>query len=441
MPSSPSVLATIARAQQERALRIKLAGNLSTFPPELFGLAEHLEVLDLADNQLSSLPANFARFKELRILFLSNNQFQHVPKVLADCPKLEMIAFKNNNISELAEDVLPVDTRWLILTDNQITQLPQSMGKLYRLQKLALGGNQISCLPESMQHCRNLELARLSANQLSSLPDWLLQLPKLSWLAFAGNAMPRPATASPVPNISMADIQLAEQIGEGASGIIYKARWITRPSGVEDSSIAVKLFKGAITSDGYPQDELNCCLRAGEHPNLIKVLAQIDEDKQLGLVMELIPTSFSNLGLPPSLITCTRDTFSEGTAFSLLDITRISLNMANTMQHLHSNKVSHGDIYAHNTMINTQADVLFGDFGAASELSLLPEAQQLAMQKIEVRAFGCLMEDMLAICAEEKTLLKQQLTVLKDLCMQEDIEQRPSFTELQSSLSALLKSD
>lgn len=439
MPSSTAVLTAIFHAKQERALRIKLADNLSAFPSELFELAEHLEILDLADNQLSSLPADFARFTQLRILFLSNNQFQHVPTVLADCPLLEMIAFKNNCITEFAEDALPLATRWLILTDNKITQLPQSMGKLHRLQKLALGGNQISSLPESMQHCTKLELARLSANQLSSLPDWLLRLPKLSWLAFAGNAMPRPATASPVPNISMQDIQLGKQIGEGASGVIYKAQWVKQPERVENSSIAVKLFKGAITSDGYPQDELNCCLRAGEHPNLIKVVAQIDENDQLGLVMELITPNFSNLGLPPTLVTCTRDTFPAGTVFKLADIARISLNMANTMQHLHSNQVSHGDVYAHNTMINAQADVLFGDFGAASDLSLLPEAQQLAMQRIEVRAFGCLMEDMLNVCAEEtqQTEHKQQLTVLKDQCIQENTALRPSFDEVQNSLCAL----
>lgn len=301
MLGSSSLSKIIASAKQNKTLSIKLEDKLSTFPAELFELAEHLEVLDLTNNQLSELPPHFANFQQLRILFLSNNQFRHVPSVLAGCPKLEMIAFKNNHITDFAEDSLPIDTRWLILTDNQITHLPKSMGKLHRLQKLALGGNQINSLPESMQHCQNLELARLSANKLSHLPNWLLQLPKLSWLAFSGNAMPHAATASLVPHVSMTDIQLEKKIGEGASGLIYQARWRKKPTGLATSkhSIAVKLFKGTITSDGYPEDELNCCLSAGAHPNLIKVLAKIDAPEQLGLVIELIPASFSNLGQPP----------------------------------------------------------------------------------------------------------------------------------------------
>ena len=123
MPSLTSPSDIIATALANKAPRIKIAAQLQEFPPALFELTEHLEILDLADNQLSQLPEDFGRFKKLRILFLSNNQFQHIPAVLADCPKLEMIAFKNNRISEFSEDTLPVDTRWLILTDNQITQL------------------------------------------------------------------------------------------------------------------------------------------------------------------------------------------------------------------------------------------------------------------------------------------------------------------------------
>ena len=298
MPSATTPSEIIATALSQQATRIKLAANLKKFPDELFQLAEHLETLDLADNQLNQLPKDFGRFKKLRILFLSNNQFQHIPAVLADCPALEMIAFKNNGITEFGEDVLPIDTRWLILTGNQIKQLPESIGKLHRLQKLALGGNQIRKLPDSMRHCKNLELARLSANQLQTLPDCLLELPKLAWLAFAGNTMPRSVVSSTVPNTNMSDIQLKEKIGEGASGIIYAAHWR------DQAQVAVKLFKGAITSDGYPQDELDCCLQVGEHPHLIQVLAQVDDEDQLGMVMELIPSTYCNLGLPPSLASC-----------------------------------------------------------------------------------------------------------------------------------------
>ncbi len=422
--------------------RLKLAENLKEFPREIFNLADSLEVLDLSNNQLSDLPFDLGRLQQLRILFLSNNQFDHIPAVLAECPKLEMISFKSNLVKTVAENALPKLTRWLILTDNKIEKLPHSMGELIRLQKLALAGNQLSELPSSMSHCKNLELARLSANKLTTLPDWLFQLPKLSWLAFSGNAPKNESTGELAPEnmikVSTSDIQFNHQLGEGASGVIHHANWIKQPVSLQgtDSSIAVKLFKGAVTSDGYPADELSCCLKAGEHSNLIKVISKIDQTDQLGLVMELIPNTFYNLGLPPSLLTCTRDTFKTGTQFSLDSITQITLQMANTMAHLHSQGVSHGDVYAHNTMVNDEASMLFGDFGAASNLSSLPILQKEAMESIEVRAFGCLLDDLLAQSNEQKTNeLYLMLTQLKNDCMQSALALRPKFSEIKELLA------
>ena len=77
---------------------IKIAAGLETFPQELYSLVDTLEVLDLTDNNLTTLPDDFDKFKKLKILFLSNNQFNHVPKILAKLPILSMIGMRNNKI-------------------------------------------------------------------------------------------------------------------------------------------------------------------------------------------------------------------------------------------------------------------------------------------------------------------------------------------------------
>lgn len=448
--------------KQAPITRVQIAENLTEFPVEIFELADSLEILDLSNNQLSNLPDQLDTLVNLRILFLTNNHFETIPAVLARCPKLEMISFKSNRLTHIDEGVLPRDTRWLILTDNKLRVLPESMGQLHRLQKLALAGNGLTHLPESMANCKNLELARLSANRLSAMPDWLFELPKLAWLAFSGNEFNRAEAAShsSVMTVALENIRLGELIGEGASGLIYQADWIKQPlklngnasdkSRDNNAPIAVKLFKGDITSDGYPQDELDCCLRAGEHDNLIKVIAQLDlsdAEAKLGLVMALIPKSFYNLGLPPTLQSCTRDTFESGTTFDLETIVKIIVQMAKTLAHLHKNTISHGDVYAHNTMVNDQADMLFGDFGAATNLMSLPQAQQSAMERIEVRAFGNLLEDLLQLneakTSDEQALyseLKQRLKELKNQCIRDDVEQRPSFSALLAQCEALTKS-
>jgi tRNA A-37 threonylcarbamoyl transferase component Bud32 len=421
--------------------RLTLSEDLTEFPMEIFSLANSLEVLDLANNQLTTLPDQLSSLKKLKILFLTNNNFETIPAVLAACPQLEMISFKSNKLTSIDEDVLPIRTRWLILTDNKISALPHSMGKLKRLQKLAFAGNQLQQLPDSMQNCKSLELIRLSANQLVTLPDWLFQLPNLAWLAFSGNKLTHSVhpVIDQIPSVSLQDFQLKQKLGEGASGVIHQATWLKKPSNINSNNdIAVKFFKGEITSDGYPIDELNNCLQAGEHKSLIKVIAKIMSKEQLALVMELIPASFYNLGLPPSLKTCTRDTFPNEAALEVTDITKIALSMADTLRHLHANNISHGDIYAHNTMVNENANMLFGDFGAASNLQVLPKNQQVAMQAIEVRAFGYLLDDLLPLCYHSKTTEHyKSLVTIKKSCMQEAPFKRPTFSKILEQLESL----
>lgn len=421
--------------------RLTLSENLTEFPMEIFSLANSLEVLDLSNNQLTTLPDQLSSLKKLKILFLTNNNFETIPAVLAACPQLEMISFKSNKLTSIDEDVLPIRTRWLILTDNKIAVLPNSMGGLTRLQKFAFAGNQLQQLPNTMENCKNLELIRLSANQLSMLPDWLFQLPKLAWLAFSGNSFSNvsPQITANMISVSREDFELKHKLGEGASGVIHQATWLKKPSTINSNNdIAVKLFKGEITSDGYPIDELNNCLQAGEHKSLIKVIAKIMSKEQLALVMELIPASFYNLGLPPSLKTCTRDTFPNEAALEVTDITKIALSMADTLRHLHANNISHGDIYAHNTMVDENANMLFGDFGAASNLQVLPKNQQVAMQAIEVRAFGCLLDDLLPLCHHSKiTEQYKPLVTIKDNCMEKDLLIRPTFSKIVEQLKSL----
>ena len=91
--------------------RLQLVEELTTFPDEIFTLADTLEVLDLSNNNLSDLPDEFASLTKLKRVFLSFNQFQHIPAVLAKCPSLIMIAFKGNKISEFAEHSLPLSTQ------------------------------------------------------------------------------------------------------------------------------------------------------------------------------------------------------------------------------------------------------------------------------------------------------------------------------------------
>ncbi|CAH6780849.1 Protein kinase [Vibrio chagasii] len=381
--------------------RLKLSEGLTEFPLEILGLADSLEILDLSGNQLSDLPEEISQLTHLRIIFASNNLFTHLPDVLGSLPKLEMIGFKTNQIKTVSEVSLPPLLRWLILTDNAIEVLPNSLGERPRLQKLALAGNQLRALPESMEKLSNLELVRLSANQLTEFPEFLIKLPKLAWLAFAGNPFCKhPSSLDSVPAVSSQSYSLNQVLGQGASGVISHASWLNRDFDFPQE-VAVKVFKGEVTSDGYPHDELEACLLAGHHNNLVKSIAQVEEQDYLALVMELIPSSYYNLGLPPTLETCTRDTFPEGFELPISQIDNIMTQMIDVFNHLHDNQVCHGDLYAHNTLVNEQGQMIFGDFGAATIYGYLTEEQQQGIRRIEARALKYFIDDLLTVCAKQ----------------------------------------
>ncbi|MFC7669117.1 protein kinase [Hymenobacter humi] len=210
----------------------------------------------------------------------------------------------------------------------------------------------------------------MQPTRLTALPDWLLAMPRLTWLAYAGNPFcERAETAAlaqhPIGAIDWAELAIEQQLGEGASGVIYQAQW--RKLGAPAANVAVKLFKGALTSDGLPHSEMAACISAGAHPNLIAVEGKVAQHptNAEGLVLELINPAFQNLAGPPSLASCTRDVYAPDTSFTLETALRLATGIAAAAAQLHANGILHGDLYAHNILTTEAGDALLGDFGAA----------------------------------------------------------------------------
>ena len=377
--------------------------GLEEFPREIFALADTLTMLDLSGNQLRALPDDLPRLHRLRILFCSNNPFETLPAVLGRCTSLDIIGFKANAIAHVPADALPADLRWLILSDNRIEQLPVTLGRCHRLQKLALAGNRLATLPASIARCERLELLRLSANRFATLadalPDGLLALPRLTWLAYAGNPFnaaqeARALAATPIAQIAWKDLQLGELLGEGASGHIHSARW--HPAGGADRPVAVKLFKGAVTSDGLPGSEMAACIAADVHAHVIGVEGRLFGHPQgaQGLVMGLIPPRYRSLAGPPSLASCTRDVYADDARFTAAQAHAIAQGAGDALAHLHAKGLMHGDFYAHNILVDDDAHALLGDFGAASFLPEDDAARREALVRIDRRALGVLAEEL-----------------------------------------------
>ncbi|MGY2218731.1 leucine-rich repeat-containing protein kinase family protein [Pseudomonas sp. SDO558_S425] len=433
-------LAQLKAGQLAGIKRLDLRCGLTEFPREIFDLADSLEILNLTGNALSSLPDDLHRLPHLRVLFCSENAFTELPQCLGQCAQLSMIGFKSNQISSVPATSLPPLLRWLILTDNHISQLPDELGERPLLQKLMLAGNHLEQLPQSLAQCKNLELIRIASNRMTRLPDWLLGLPSLTWLAYAGNPVEmavEEARHDATPNIPWSELVLGEVLGEGASGIIRKASWT--PPGGPAKAVAVKLYKGSITSDGSPLHEMHACIAAGLHANLIKVEGRVVDhpEGQAALVMQLIEPSYRNLAALPSLASCTRDIYEPTTRFSADVALRMARGIASVAAHLHAQGITHGDLYGHNILWNEAGECLLGDFGAASFHATVDSQETRALQRIEVRAFGVLLGELLErIDAGLNEQQRVALEALRDNCCQPDVLARPGFEEITSLLQS-----
>ncbi|WP_293635686.1 leucine-rich repeat-containing protein kinase family protein [Polaromonas sp.] len=431
--------------------RLRLSCGLETFPPEIFTLADTLEILDLSGNALSALPDDLARLHRLRIIFCSNNRFTELPAVLGRCAQLEMIGFRANRIGRVPAAALPPRLRALVLTDNQIAELPPALGRCTQLQKLMLAGNRLNALPPEMAACTRLELLRIAANRFTALPDWLLALPRLAWLAFAGNPLADAGEAgktaapadAPLARIDWASLQPGALLGEGASGVIRQALW---QRGDTALPVAVKLFKGALTSDGLPRHEMAACIGAGAHPALIAVHGRITGHPagSDGLVMALVAPRFGNLALPPSLDSCTRDVYDVRARFTPDAVLRLARGVASAAGQLHARGILHGDLYAHNILCADDGQALLGDFGAASFFPPDDAPLALALQRIEARAFSCLLEELLACCPAPASAQPSALAMMAALqadCAQPDTASRPLFADIVQRLGQCRQPD
>ena len=420
---------------------LKLRCGLTSFPREILELADTLEMLDLSGNALSALPHDLGRLGKLRIIFCSDNQFTELPTVLGDCPELSLVGFKANRIRKVSAAALPTQLRWLILTDNLLEELPAELGNCSQLQKMMLAGNRLRALPPQLANCQRLELLRIAANRLSELPPWLLSMPRLSWLAYSGNPFCAELetgaySKSPINDIAWSALALEQVLGEGASGVIHRAQ--LREAGGAARSVAVKLFKGAVTSDGLPDSEMAASIAAQAHPALIPVLGNVTDHPsgQTGLVMELIDPEFRNLAGPPSFASCTRDTYAPDTCFSLSALLQLVGALASAAQHLHGRGIMHGDLYGHNILCCAQGRALIGDFGAASFYASDGSATAQAIERLEVRAFACLLEELLERCPALPDEMQSLglLDALKRACLSDVHNDRPLFAAIHLQL-------
>jgi serine/threonine protein kinase len=117
---------------------------------------------------------------------------------------------------------------------------------------------------------------------------------------------------------------------------------------------------------------------------------------------------------------------------------KIAITISSVAAQLHSRGIMHGDLYAHNTLVDSEGNTLFGDFGAATLYDIAGTDTAAALERIEVSAFGYLLDDLLQLSPEpdnNNTII--QIKNLRDECLVPDVLLRPGFKYLNEVLVGL----
>eukprot|EP00873_Tetraselmis_striata_P046045 jgi/Tetstr1/466309/TSEL_010842.t2 len=140
--------------------------------PDVIGSRTTLTYLDVSHNELQWLPESFARLVQLRTLNINNNMFSHVPSSVAQMADLVELNASHNKVTGIPATISGLHKLAILRLDhNLLASLPQALGGLWRsLQELDLGENDLSQLPSSLGACRKLETLVLNLNPLQFPP-------------------------------------------------------------------------------------------------------------------------------------------------------------------------------------------------------------------------------------------------------------------------------
>ncbi len=183
---------------------LNLKGNKITEIPDRIGELVNLEYLDIRDNEVAHISPEIRRLKELNTLKLYHNKLDSLPVELLDLPSLEMFDISRNpltnealllvfemkqlehlSISKLRLKKLPpeignlINLNYLSIFCNQIDTIPESFGKLQRLEVFNGGNNPRIVVNKSFFEIKSLKRMYWVNNKWDSLPaglegmDWL----------------------------------------------------------------------------------------------------------------------------------------------------------------------------------------------------------------------------------------------------------------------------
>ena len=154
-----------------------------------------IQHLILKQHHLSRLPVNFSALQtglpfSLSTLDLSHNQFTTLPVVVCDLRALTELYLNHNCISQLPNQIAHLEKlETLQLQGNRLPVLPACVCFLASLKSLNAEDNEIKTISSEIRHLKQLKTLHLKCNKITHLPETFTELPNLEELHLSNNEL------------------------------------------------------------------------------------------------------------------------------------------------------------------------------------------------------------------------------------------------------------
>lgn len=150
---------------------LELPSNELTEISEKISLLVNLTRLDVSSNQITTLPDEIGGLTNLVYLRARANKIVTVTPLLGQLTNLITLDLRQNEIEELSEKCFPVSSTLekLLLTENYLRSIPDSIIECTGVAELDLGGNKLTSVPP-LTSMTGLKRLMLNDNRLVEVP-------------------------------------------------------------------------------------------------------------------------------------------------------------------------------------------------------------------------------------------------------------------------------
>lgn len=150
--------------------------------------------IKIASSNYKSVMKNSDVLSEIQSLDMHRSKLstQQISEILAKCnpEKLEILNLDDNNLTTIPQEVFTFSKlKWLKLARNKLNELPDDIGNLTQLTILKLDHNQLQDLPSTVENLTNILQLYLEYNKIKTVPTVIPSLSSLKVLHLEGNLL------------------------------------------------------------------------------------------------------------------------------------------------------------------------------------------------------------------------------------------------------------